>query len=61
MINVRITLENGNSWVTGFNGTKEDAYGYFFGKYWNPTGNEDVKSSKCIKVERNMGIYWVEI
>lgn len=31
MINVKVTCNTGKTWITGFNGTPEDATRYFLG------------------------------
>ena len=53
MINVEVFFENGNSFVTGFNGTIQDAEKYYVGVYFN-LGNADrdimTKGVKVVKV-----------
>ncbi len=45
----KITFEDGNSLVTGFNGTLEDAMNYYFGNGFE--FDENMKLVKAVKVE----------
>ena len=51
MLRVKIGFENGDSLVTRFNGTLEDAQGYYLGRAFN-LGVVDDNIQHCNKVER---------
>lgn len=53
-INLKITLTDGNSWVTGFNGTLDEAHAYFMGRRFeamNPYTGEEYMQEPVSKVE----------
>lgn len=53
-IDVKVTLADGNSWVTGFNGTLDEAKKYFLGQKFysrSKSARETEVYSKAIKVD----------
>jgi hypothetical protein len=51
MIAVKCTYENGDTTITGINGTFEEAKEYFLNKIFNIGSVED-NLQKCVKVEK---------
>lgn len=50
MITVKVTYDNGDYTVTGFNGTLDEAVKYFLGSTFN-LGTERDDMRRCVKVE----------
>ena len=50
MITVKVTYDNGDYTVTGFNGTLDEAVKYFLGSTFN-LGTERDDMHRCVKVE----------
>lgn len=53
-INLKITLIDGHSWMTGFNGTLDDAKNYYMGHRFealNPYTGEEYMQEPVCKVE----------
>jgi len=49
MITIKVTLSNGNNWITGFNGTLKDAEGYYLGTFFETS--DDLHDHECVRVE----------
>jgi len=47
---IKVNLENGQSFMTEINGSKQEIVNYYVGRYFNVGGENDVLV-KCISVE----------
>jgi hypothetical protein len=50
MIFIKVYLETGDYFTTGFNGTFEEAVDYYVDHYFN-IGTSNESSIKCVKIE----------
>jgi hypothetical protein len=49
MITIKVTLSNGNNWTTRFNGSFDDAKGYYIGTFFETS--DELHEHECVRVE----------